>query len=126
MPTPQLISTSTPTATPGVSPTDAGTLSAPSTFSATPSPSPTAPISVRSAALVEGDLGAGEVVGFVDEVAELAFEGEGFGSQRAGGGEGAGPCFLGPVPGNGGLAGLVWWTIRLVIPGDRTPMSTKP
>ena len=28
--------------------------------------------------------------------------------RHAGGGEGAGPCFLGPVPGNGGLAGLVW------------------
>jgi outer membrane protein TolC len=60
MPTPQLTSTSTPTATPAVSPSDAGTASVPSAFSATPSPSPTAPISVRSAALVEGDLGWSE------------------------------------------------------------------
>src|SRR5438552_13499782 len=63
-PTPMLVSTTTPTSTPSptpaVSPSDAGTVSAPSTFSAPPSPSPTAPISVGSAALVEGDLGWSE------------------------------------------------------------------
>src|SRR5947209_6541883 len=61
-PTPMLVSTPTPTPMPSVTatitPTDAGTVSVPS-FS-TASPSPTAPISARSAALAEGDLGWSE------------------------------------------------------------------
>jgi hypothetical protein len=38
----------------------------------------------------EGDLGGGEGVGLVDEVAEGALKGQGFGGEGAGGGDGAG------------------------------------
>ena len=38
----------------------------------------------------ELDFGGGEAVGGVDEVAELAFQGQGFGGESTGGGEGLG------------------------------------
>ena len=63
VPTPQLISTSTPSPSPSASSTEAiapsPTLTVPPNLT-TATPSPTAPISVRSAALAAGDLGWSE------------------------------------------------------------------
>jgi hypothetical protein len=62
----------------------------------------------------EGDLGGGEGVGLVDEVAEGALQGQFFGGEGAGGFDGAGVLVPRGVEAGGGFVSIVrtcldWW-----------------